>query len=65
MNRCPVSFLIPARNEAGQITACIESCRFADEIVVVDSGSSDGTAAAAAAAGATVVDFKWDGREPK
>jgi glycosyltransferase involved in cell wall biosynthesis len=36
-----------------------------DEIVVVDSGSSDGTQQIAAGLGATVLDFKWNGSFPK
>ena len=57
--------LIPARNEAANIEACIRSCAFADEVVVVDSGSTDGTPALATALGAKVVQFAWDGRFPK
>lgn len=34
-------------------------------MVVVDSGSTDGTAAVAREGGAEVVDFRWDGRFPK
>lgn len=62
---CPVSILIPARNERANIRACLESCRFAAEVVVVDSGSNDGTREIAEELGARVVDFKWDGRLPK
>lgn len=62
---CPISVLIPAKNEASNLRACIESARFADEIVVVDSGSTDGTPDIARSLGASVVDFKWDGRFPK
>jgi len=62
---CPISILIPAKNEQANIRACIESARFADEIVVVDSGSTDGTRELAEALGARVVDFKWNGRFPK
>ncbi|MGD1030229.1 MAG: glycosyltransferase family 2 protein [Opitutaceae bacterium] len=61
----PVSILIPARNEAGNIAACLESARFADERIVVDSGSRDGTREAALAGGAQVVDFGWNGKFPK
>jgi glycosyltransferase involved in cell wall biosynthesis len=64
-DRCPISVLIPTRNERGHIGACIASARFADEIVIVDSGSTDGTPDLARAAGATVVDFRWDGQFPK
>jgi len=63
--RAPISVLIPARNEAANLPACLASCSFCDEVVVVDSGSADATAAIAAQAGARVVDFRWDGRFPK
>jgi len=50
--RQPFSAVIIARNAATQLAACLESASFADEIVVVDSGSSDGTAELAAGRGA-------------
>ncbi len=55
-----VSVLIPARDEATDLPACLESCAFADEIVVVDSGSVDGTADLARAAGARVLVRPFD-----
>jgi glycosyltransferase involved in cell wall biosynthesis len=64
-SRCPISVLIPAKNERVNLRACLASARFADEIVVVDSGSTDGTREIAAEFGATVVDFHWNGRFPK
>jgi len=51
----PVSVVIAARNEAANITACIESVSWASEILVVDQGSSDGTGELATGAGATVI----------
>lgn len=54
----PVSVLIPARNEAKRIAACLEPLvdhHDVAEVVVVDDESSDDTAAVAAAHGATVV----------
>ena len=62
---CPISILIPAKNEQGNIGACIASARFAAEIVVVDSGSTDDTRTIATSLGARMVDFHWDGRFPK
>lgn len=63
--RAPISVLIPAKNEAANLGACLASVAFCDEIVVVDSGSTDATRAIAQQAGATVIDFRWDGRFPK
>lgn len=60
-----VSVLIPTKNEKINIAACIESVRWADEIVVVDSGSTDGTIALAEKSGASVVPFAWNGKFPK
>jgi glucosyl-3-phosphoglycerate synthase len=58
-----ISVVLPARDEdrtVGRIVSTIrrelmDSVRLVDELVVVDSGSSDDTASVAAAAGATVV----------
>jgi len=60
-----ISVLIPVRNEKANIAACIDSVRWADEIVVVDSGSTDGTVELAKGSGATVVQFQWNGKFPK
>ena len=62
---CPISILIPAKNEAANLRDCLASCRFAAEVVVVDSGSTDGTPAIAREFGAQVIDFQWNGRFPK
>ena len=63
--RAPISVLIPVRNEAANLAACLASVAFCDEIVVVDSDSTDGTRAIATQAGAKLVDFQWNGRFPK
>jgi glycosyltransferase involved in cell wall biosynthesis len=49
------------RNAAAVLDACLETLQFADEIVVVDSNSSDGTPAIAARRGARVVQKEWLG----
>jgi glycosyltransferase involved in cell wall biosynthesis len=46
--------VVITRNEAHQIAACVAALRFAQHVLVVDSGSDDGTAEAASAAGAEV-----------
>ncbi len=38
-----LSVIIIAKNEASRLAATLESVAFADEIVVLDSGSTDGT----------------------
>jgi glycosyltransferase involved in cell wall biosynthesis len=60
-----VSVLIPTRNEIANIEDCLRSVDFADDVVVVDSLSTDGTADAAERMGARVVPFRWDGMYPK
>lgn len=49
-------------NEEKRIVNCIHSARFADQILVIDSGSQDQTQALAHAAGAEVHDYPdWQG----
>ena len=55
-----VSLCIVARNEEAFLGACIESARpVVDEVVVVDTGSTDRTPEIAAAAGARVICEPW------
>jgi glycosyltransferase involved in cell wall biosynthesis len=48
-------------NAATQIEACLQSAGFADEVVVVDSGSGDGTGEIAQRYGARVIRHEWLG----
>ena len=57
----PVSVAIIALNAAAQIEPCLASVRFADEVVVVDSGSTDGTVEVARRYGARVETKEWLG----
>lgn len=59
--RLPLSLVVITRDEAANIGPCIDSVPFAAEIVVVDSGSTDGTRQVAAARGARVIEREWDG----
>src|SRR5881392_965907 len=63
--RAPLSVLVPVKNEAASLRDCLASVSFAQEIVVVDSGSTDGTEAIAEAAGAQVIQFGWNGKLPR
>ncbi|MGV0951667.1 MAG: glycosyltransferase family 2 protein, partial [Azonexus sp.] len=63
--RQPLSVTIITLNAAAQLEACLRSVRFADEIVVVDSGSSDGTQALAERYGAKVIQQDWLGFGPQ
>ncbi len=58
----PLSAVIIAQDEEENIGAVLESSRFCDEVLVVDSGSHDRTRERAAAAGARVlVNAPWPG----
>ena len=61
----PLSAVIISKNAATQIGGCLASLAFADEILVVDSDSSDGTADLARAAGARVIAKEWLGFGPQ
>ena len=61
LTKLPLSAVIITRNEASRIKACLESVAFADEIVVVDSGSTDGTLEIALQYGARIVHQEWLG----
>jgi len=61
LSRQPFSVVIITKNAATQLAACLESAFFADEMLVVDSGSIDGTAEFAAARGARVIQKEWLG----
>ncbi|UCH85432.1 MAG: glycosyltransferase, partial [Candidatus Latescibacterota bacterium] len=56
-----LSAILIAQNSASVIERCLESLRFADEIVVVDALSHDGTPDIARRYGARVITNKWPG----
>jgi glycosyltransferase involved in cell wall biosynthesis len=56
-----LSVIIIAKNEAANIGACLDSVAFADERIVVDSESVDGTAQIAAERGARVLSRPFSG----
>jgi len=61
-----LSLIVIAKNEEASIERCLRSVSFADEIVVVDSGSSDRTVEVARSLGARVVETPdWPGFGPQ
>src|SRR5690554_2127851 len=66
LRRATLSVIIITKNEAANIDECLASVAFADEIIVVDSGSTDATRDLAAARGAKVVlTPDWPGFGPQ
>src|SRR6266566_5533626 len=63
--RVPLSVLVPVKNEAANLRDCLASVSFAQEIVVVDSASTDGTQSIAESTGARVIQFAWNGKLPR
>src|SRR5215207_10556078 len=57
----PVTVTIITLNESRHIAAAIDSATWADEILVVDSGSTDDTVAIATGRGVRVMNRTWPG----
>jgi glycosyltransferase involved in cell wall biosynthesis len=58
--RCGVSVLIMTKNEEANIAACLESVAWSDDVVVLDSHSTDRTVEIARAAGARIVQHAYE-----
>ncbi|WP_207903638.1 glycosyltransferase family 2 protein [Rhodovulum marinum] len=56
---------VPVKNEEANIARCLERLGRFEEIVIIDSGSTDRTREIAEGFGARVVDFQWNGEFPK
>lgn len=60
-----LSVAIITKNEEARLRGCLESVSFADDIVVVDSGSTDGTVEIAKEFGCRVFVEDWKGYGPQ
>lgn len=66
MPTLPVSVFIIAKNEVDRLPVVIQAVRdWVDEVIVIDSGSEDGTVAVAESLGARVVFNEWRGYGPQ
>lgn len=60
-----ITVVIPVKNEAANLAKCIAQVAPLGTVIVVDSGSTDGTQQVAVTAGAEVLQFDWNGQFPK
>jgi len=60
-SKLPISVFIPTLNEEDRLGRCLASLDWAGEVVVVDSGSRDGTVEVAKSFGASAVHHAWEG----
>ena len=65
MSSPPISVVVITKNEEANIARCLASVRWADEIVVVDSGSTDRTVEIAREYTSRVHDEAWRGFGPQ
>ena len=61
MEKPKISLSIITKNEADRIGRLLKSVKFADEVLVVDSGSTDGTQEVCKKLGAKVLFHEWHG----
>ena len=64
-SRLRLSVVLIVHNAADSLAACLASVAFADDLVVVDSGSTDATVAIAQTHGARVIHRTWLGFGPQ
>ncbi len=65
VKKIPVSVMVQTKNEEKGIAGCLAALDDFDEVIVVDSNSTDRTAELAKEAGATVINFTWNGKFPQ
>jgi len=64
-DKMPLSVAIITKNEEDRLPCCLRSVAFADDIVVVDSGSTDATVGVAQGFGCRVFAEQWKGFGPQ
>lgn len=65
MPKVQLTVIVPVKNERLNIERCLASVQWADELLVIDSQSTDGTIVMAERLGAQVIQFEFNGTWPK
>lgn len=65
MNKIPITVIVSVKNEALNLPSCLEKLKRFNQLIVVDSGSTDNTISIAKEMGAEVLQFQWNGKFPK
>ena len=65
MEKIPITVILPVKNEEQNLPHCLGLLSCFDQILVIDSGSTDRTAEIAKSNGAEVYQFEWNGYFPK
>ena len=63
--KIPVTVVVPVRNEEANLGRCLARLADFEQVVVIDSSSTDRTKDIALEFGARYVNFEWDGKFPK
>ncbi|MEM9153700.1 MAG: glycosyltransferase family 2 protein [Cyanobacteria bacterium P01_F01_bin.33] len=61
----PVSVIVPVKNEEQNLPLCLSRLERFEEVIVVDSSSTDRTVEIAESFDARVINFEWNGKYPK
>lgn len=65
MNKLPITAIVSVKNEEINLPHCLDKLSGFDEVLVVDSQSTDRTPDIVEGFGYTRIDFKWNGQFPK
>jgi glycosyltransferase involved in cell wall biosynthesis len=65
MRTIPITIIIPVKNEETNLPNCLRLLTDFDQVMVVDSNSTDGTREIAKKFGAEIHQFQWNGHFPK
>lgn len=65
ISKLPITVIILTKNEELALSGCLDSVEFFDQILVIDSNSTDETIKIAESYECEVVNFNWNGQYPK